>query len=290
MTRDGQIYSVLAGVHRGNELWYNKKLLAQNGITVGSTMSMDEFFQDAATLKAAGVTPLCVGDSDVFATAQLFENTLLGTVGPQKWLGLFNGTEAWDAPEVKQAMQYYGQMLDLQNSDHSALSWDQATKKLMQGGCAFNSMGDWAHGEFVNAKQVDNVDFGWVSHPGTDGSFIIVADGFTLAKNAPHPEATRDWLRTIGSKSGQEAFNPLKGSIPVRTDVDRSKFGPYLNWSMDSFGSGALLPSIVHGEAAPAAFQQSFNDAVTSFGVGHNVDAFAQALVNAMQASGAGSI
>src|SRR5277367_1655371 len=35
MTKDGKIYGVLAGVHRGNNLWYNKKLLEKNGITVG---------------------------------------------------------------------------------------------------------------------------------------------------------------------------------------------------------------------------------------------------------------
>src|SRR5215470_13637448 len=44
VTREGQTYSVLAGVHRGNELWFNKKLLAQHGITVGNAMSVDEFF------------------------------------------------------------------------------------------------------------------------------------------------------------------------------------------------------------------------------------------------------
>ena len=50
---------------------------------------------------------------------------------------------------------------------------------------------------------------------------------------------------------------PLKGSIPARIDVDRSKFDSYHQWAMDSFASGKLLPSCVHGEAAPAAFQQA---------------------------------
>jgi len=95
-------------------------------------------------------------------------------------------------------------------------------------------------------------------------------------------------LRAIGSKAGQEAFNPLKGSIPARTDVDRAKFGPYHNWSMDSFAKDALVPSVVHGSAAPADFQQAFNDGVTSFVVDKNVDAFSAALVAAAKASGFG--
>jgi glucose/mannose transport system substrate-binding protein len=286
MTQDGEIYGVLAGVHRGNGLWYNKKVLEEQGITVGETMSVDEFLEIANQLIAADITPLCVGDNGVWASAQLFENTLLGVIGPEKYKGLWDGTVAFDSPEVKQAMETYGQMLDYQNSDHSALSWDQAIQKLMEGTCVFSSMGDWAYGEFVKAQKEDNVDFGWVSHPGTAGSFMVVADGFVMAKNAPDYDNNVLWLKAIGSKEGQEAFNPLKGSIPARTDVDRSKFGIYHNWSMDSFAEDTLVPSVVHGSAAPADFQQAFNDAVTTFIVDKNVDAFSAALLTAAQASG----
>ena len=120
-----------------------------------------------------------------------------------------------------------------------------------------------------------------VSHPGTDGAFIIVSDGFTLAKGAPHKQDCVAWLKSCGSKETQEAFNPLKGSIPTRTDIDKSKFGPYHNWSMESFAKDRLLPSCVHGEAAPAAFQQALNDAITTFVVDKNADTLVQALAQA---------
>ena len=191
-----------------------------------------------------------------------FAHTLLGVLGPDNYNGLWSGQVSFDDPLVKEAMEIYSRMLDYQNEDHAALSWDQAVGKLMEGGCAFSSMGDWAYGEFVNANLEDNVDFGWVSHPGTDGSFMIVADGFTLAKGAPHPEATIEWLRAIGSVEGQVAFNQLKGSICARTDCDRAEFGVYHNWSMDSFAGDALVPTVVHGSAAPADFQQALNDAL----------------------------
>jgi glucose/mannose transport system substrate-binding protein len=285
MTKDGKVYAVLAGVHRGNVLWFNKKLLEKNGVTIGDKIGFDEFFAACAKLKQAGIPALGVGDSGIWASAQLFENTLLGVVGPQGWSDLFSGKMKWDDPQVKKAMDYFAKMQDYLNPDHSALSWDQAIGALMEGKVAFSSMGDWAQGEFVKANKKANEDYGWVSHPGTDGSFIIVADGFTLAKGAPHKEATLAWLKSIGSKDAQEAFNPLKGSIPARTDVDKSKFDAYHQWSMNSFASGKLLPSCVHGEAAPAAFQQALNDAVTAFIVDKNVDNFANALVQAAKES-----
>jgi glucose/mannose transport system substrate-binding protein len=285
MTRDRKIYSVLAGIHRGNVLWYNTKLLEKNGIKVGDQMTFDQFFAACDKLKAAGVPALGVGDSGIWASAQLFENTLLGVIGPKGWVDLFDGSMQWDDPKVKEAMKLFAKMQDYLNPDHAALSWDQAIKALMDGKVAFSSMGDWADGEFLKAKLKEKEDFGWVSHPGTDGSFIVVADGFTLAKGAPHKEAAIAWLKSIGSKEAQEAFNPLKGSIPARTDVDRSKFDGYHQWSMDSFSKDKLLASCVHGEAAPAAFQQALNDAVTAFVVDKNIDNFANTLVEAVKES-----
>jgi outer membrane protein OmpA-like peptidoglycan-associated protein len=118
-----------------------------------------------------------------------------------------------------------------------------------------------------------------VNHPGTNGSFIIVADGFTLAKGAPHKESAVAWLKSLGSKEAQEAFNPLKGSIPARTDVDKSKFDGYHQWSMEEFAKDKLVPSCVHGGAAPETFQKALNDAVSSFVLDKNVENFATALV-----------
>jgi glucose/mannose transport system substrate-binding protein len=292
MTRDRQIYSVLAGIHRGNVLWYNVKLLEKNGIKVGDQMTFGQFFAACDKLKAAGIQALGVGDSSIWTSAQLFENTLLGVVGPKGWVDLFGGPTPrsdramqWDDPKVKEAMKIFAKMQDYLNADHAALSWDQAIKELMEGKVAFSSMGDWADGEFLKANLKEKEDFGWVNHPGTDGSFIVVADGFTLAKGAPHKEAALAWLKCIGSKEAQEAFNSLKGSIPARTDVDRSKFDGYHQWSMDSFSKDKLLPSCVHGEAAPAAFEQALNDAVTAFLVDKNVDNFANTLVQAARDS-----
>jgi glucose/mannose transport system substrate-binding protein len=54
---------------------------------------------------------------------------------------------------------------------------------------------------------------------------------------------------------------------------------------MDSFAKDQLVASCVHGEAAPAAFQQVLNDVVTAFLVDKNVDNFANTLVQAARES-----
>jgi glucose/mannose transport system substrate-binding protein len=283
LTSKGKIYAVMTGVHRGNVLWYNKKLLDKNGIKIGDKISFDEFFAAAAKLKAAGITPLAVGDSGIWASGDILEDAVLAKVGPQAWSDLFTGKLAWNTPKVREAVAIYGKFLDVQNRDHSALSWDQAIKAVIDGRCAFSVMGDWSFGEFIKANQKENEDFGWVAFPETDGDFMVVGDSFVAAAKAPHPELALDWLKAIGSKEAQLNFNKIKGSIPVRTDLDPKDFSVYQQWSMADFKKTALVPSIFHGNAAPPALEQSLSDVVSAFVGNKSVDVFVKAADSAVK-------
>ena len=276
---DGKQYALPVGVHRGNDLWYNKKVLSDNGVTVGDKLTMDELLAALDTLKGKGITGFGLGDKDAFVAPQTFENILLGAVGADNYMKLFNGDMKWDDASVKAAMTTFAKILDYVNSDHSGLTWDGATGELIAGKVAFNTMGDWAYGEFVKQNVVDNI--GWVSFPGTDDAFVLVVDCFATSAKSPNPDGAKSWFSVLGSRSGQEAFNPLKGSIPARTDVDKTKFSTYHQWSMANFASAALVPSCAHGEASAPAFKQSFYDAATAFVTSKDVDSFASALADA---------
>src|SRR3984893_9130842 len=76
MSQNGQTYCVLAGVHRANVLWYNKRVLEKEGITIGEQITFQELLAAADNLRTAGITALAVGDSGVWASTCLFENCL----------------------------------------------------------------------------------------------------------------------------------------------------------------------------------------------------------------------
>ena len=75
-TNGGKIWAVPVNIHRSNVLWFNKKLLADNGITAPNTF--DEFFAAADKLKAKGINALAVGEASPFHTAHMFETVLMG--------------------------------------------------------------------------------------------------------------------------------------------------------------------------------------------------------------------
>ncbi len=281
--KDGKYYAVHVGAHRCNEVWFNKKLLAQHGIEIGDKLTFDAFFAAAEKLKKAGVNPLAIGDNGIWANARMFENTFNGVLGYDQTQKLWSGALSFNSPEMKEAMKIHLRMLEFQNNDHSALSWDQAVGRVIKGTSAFNMMGDWAYGEFRKADAKDGEDFGWVSHPGTDDVFIIVTDCFPLAKGAPNATEARNWLKTVGSAEAQAEFSLKKGAVAPRLDVDKSKLTPYLKWSYDKFATNKFIGSSVNGEQVPNSFLQAHFDALTAFVVNKNVDRFAAALASAQE-------
>ena len=76
-------WGVPTGSHRGNVLWFNQSLLRDAGVAApGPGYTPEAFGNDLAKMAAAGRTPLCLGGKDRFTATELFENTLLGVIGP----------------------------------------------------------------------------------------------------------------------------------------------------------------------------------------------------------------
>jgi glucose/mannose transport system substrate-binding protein len=283
VSRDGKEYGVSTGAHRINVLWFNKKLLAQAGVTEPSSgYTVEAFLADLAKLKSAGVVPLCRGAKAPFATAELFENNLLSVIGPTGWKQLTSDQLRWDGPQVRQALNQFAGMLSYSDPEAGALSWDQATKKLAIAGCAFESMNDSAYGELVKDGAAEGTDFGYVPYPGTENLFLTVVDSFVVANDAKDPRNARAFLATIGSKSTQLAFSREKGSVPLRSDVDVSSLPPYQRSSAQAFNHDQVLLSITHGEAVSPQFEQGFYDAIAAFQQSKDVNAFNQALRDAV--------
>jgi glucose/mannose transport system substrate-binding protein len=277
----GDVYSIPVNIHRSNVLWYNKKIFADNKLTPPKTL--DDFVKVADALAAKGITPLALGDNGIWTATHLLESVLVGTMGPEKFKGLWTGSTPFDGPDFKQALANFAGLMKYVNTDHAALSWDQAAQYVIDGKCAMTIMGDWAEGYFKAKGLTPNVEFGWTPSPGTDGTFIMLSDSFGLPKGAPNRDAAVKWLTVCASKEGQDAFNPKKGSIPSRTDGDRSLYDVYLKSAMDAFASNTVVPSVPHGAATAEGWLTMINDVMTVFVSDRNVDSAVAGFVKAAQ-------
>jgi glucose/mannose transport system substrate-binding protein len=283
ISQDGNIYSVPVNIHRANVMWYSPTILAENGIQ--PPQSMDEWFAAMDVLQAGGMAaPLAMGEQ--WTALHLFETVLLASLGPDKYNDVWEGDLDWGSPEVKTALEAFAKVLTYTNSDASALSWQDAAQLVVNGSSAFNVMGDWAEGYFREIGFEPNIGYGWVPTPGTGGTFQFLSDSFVLPVGAPHRDAAIAWLTVAGSREGQDAFNPVKGSIPARSDGDRTLYGEYLLSAMDDWANDIVVGSLTHGVVANDSWKSEIDTAMGLFLINGNVDAFQQALVAACVASG----
>ncbi len=247
ISADGNIYSVPVNIHRANVLWYNPVVLAENGVDVPTSLA--DFFAAMDALKAAGMdAPLAMGEQ--WTSLHLFETILLASMGPDAYNGLWDGSTDWGGAAITQAVDDFAKVLTYVNSDSSSLSWQDASQLVVDGDSAFNIMGDWAEGFYKELGLAPMDAFGWAPVPGTGGNFQFLSDSFVLPEGAPHRDAAIAWLTVAGSKAGQDAFNPVKGSIPARSDGDKSLYDEYLQSAMADWASDTVVGSLTHGVVA----------------------------------------
>jgi glucose/mannose transport system substrate-binding protein len=216
----------------------------------------------------------------------VFESILLAELGPDKYRGLFTGATKWDDAGVTKALETLNKALGYANSDYTSLAWGDVNDALKNGKGAMMVMGDWTNGLL---KSGNFTDFGWAPSPGTKGTFMVLSDSFGLPKGAKNRENVLNWLKIVGSKEGQDAFNPLKGSIPARSDADLSKYDDYQKEAIEDFKTNQLVGSIAHGAAAKQAFMTDYANILNVFATNKDVAAAQKSLVEAATNAGLGS-
>jgi glucose/mannose transport system substrate-binding protein len=283
---DGKNYSVFTGVHRGNVIWINKEVAAKAGVDLSGGISWDQFESAAKKIQATGVAPLCLGDKDIWTAAQLLESILLGELGADKYAQLQAGKISWSDPAVLAAVDHFNTAMTYTNADHKALDWTGAVDAFAKGTCAMNVMGDWEYGELlVKQKKVDGTDFGY-AYFGDANDFLTVGDSFVVGNGSKNPAGAIAFVKAIMDPKAQLAFNKLKGSSPVRSDVDTSTLGVYQQGAAKTLAEGKKVPSLTHGQASvPAAVGQAYADAVTLLEANQDAAAFGAAMDKAVKAN-----
>ncbi|MFW9972312.1 MAG: ABC transporter substrate-binding protein, partial [Candidatus Odinarchaeota archaeon] len=267
----GHYYSMPVNIHRDNIVWYNKHLLDASGINPATLTNWTAFFAACTKLETDNTGMDAISMGETWTAAHAFEQIVAsrGIAFYEDWI---NGlvTSATDTNLVG-ALTTFEEYLGYVNDDHAVISWDEATKRVINNISAFNIMGDWANGEFFTLNQTFGVDYGVFEVPGTGDMYGLTIDCFQHPKNVAHPKNSDRWLEVVSSKAGQDAFNPIKGSISARTDADLTKYGPYQQSAVNDFKAVTYMyPSVVHGSGAPESFKVKLSDIMSAFVVDKN--------------------
>lgn len=286
---DGHWVAAPVNVHSTNWVWANKAVLDELGISQPKTW--DEFIAALQKAKDAGKVALAHGGQP-WQEATIFDSAILASGGPEfyKKSMIDLDPEALGSDQMVAAFDKMEQLRGFVDDNFSGRDWNLASAMVINGEAAFQIMGDWAKGEFLNAGKAPGTDFLCFRVPGTEGTVTFNSDQFMMFKQ-DDPEATKAQMAmaaAIESPEFQVAFNKVKGSVPARTDVPDTEFDDCGKKGMADLKAaseaGTLLGSMAHGHANPAAVKNAMYDVITAhFNGEYDSKQAAEELANAVE-------
>jgi glucose/mannose transport system substrate-binding protein len=266
---DGKWIAAPVNIHSTNWIWANKEVLAKAGVTT-EPKSWDEFIAAAEKVQKAGFIGIAHGGQP-WQEATIFDSVVLATGGIDYYRKAFIDLDpkALGSPTTEKVFQRMTQIRKLVDKDFSGRDWNVASGMVISGKAGFQIMGDWAKGEFINAKKVPGKDFLCYRFPGTQGVVSFNTDQFAMFKlsNADKSAAQVKLAAAILDPAFQSAFNVVKGSAPARSDVPDTAFDDCGKKAIkdvaEASRANTMVGSIAHGHAVPASIKNSFYDVIT---------------------------
>ncbi|SFD51989.1 ABC transporter substrate-binding protein [Roseivivax sediminis] len=219
---DGKYYAAPVNIHMPLWLWYSSDALQEAGIE-SPPETMEEFFAALDALQEAGITPLALGGQR-WQENLLFSAMMTNVGGHDLWTSVYADKDeaAINSPEFREVIETFIRLKQYVDDASPGRNWNDTTAMLISDEAGFQFMGDWAKGEFKQADQEIGVDYGCLPGLRADSPYVLGGDVFVFPRtdDPAQIEAQTMLVETITAPDVQVSFNNLKGSIPIRSDVD----------------------------------------------------------------------
>lgn len=265
---DGKWIAAPVNVHSTNWVWANKEVLAKAGVNE-PPKDWDSYIAALDKVQKSGAIALAHGGQP-WQEATIFDGVAMSTGGIDYYKKAFIDLDekALNSATTEKVFQRMSQLRKYVDKDFSGRDWNVASGMVISGKAGFQMMGDWAKGEFINAKKVPGKDFLCFRTPGTQGMVSFNSDQFVMFGVKGDAATSQAKLASaIMEPSFQSAFNVVKGSVPARTDVPNTAFDDCGKKGMadlkEANSKNTLVGSMAHGHAVPASIKNAFYDVIT---------------------------
>lgn len=252
--------------------WYNKDLFAQAGIeTVPTTWT--EFLADCETLKAAGITPISVGEGDKWPGMHIWAYLVSRIGGADAFAAAAATGDARTGTFEDEAFVQAGyELKKLVDGGYFQEGFLGATHDEMNatfgnGKAAMELGGQWSPSvEAANSADLVGVkNLGMFSFPAVEGGKGLVTDivgggnGFAIGANA-EPEAI-DFVKYLTSLDNQKVIAASNTGIPVAKGAGVALADPNMVLVSDAVANSTYY-QLYFDQVLPSAMGGIINDAV----------------------------
>lgn len=240
---NGKVYLSPSDAHGESWVFYSKDAFAKAGIAE-EPKNWDEFFGALDKLKGAGIQPVAWGGQS-WQESKVFNMILLTQVGIDGFLKIYVDKDKSGASVegVKKTLDILGKLRAYVDEGAVGRNWNDATAMVITGKAGVQFMGDWAKGEFLAAGKTLGKDYGCMLAPQSPG-MVYVADSFSFPKIADAASQKGQALlaEVAMDPAVQVEFSLKKGSVPMRTDVDKSKLDICAQKGLELMSAGKIVP------------------------------------------------
>lgn len=253
--------------------WYNKDLFTKAGISTPPTTWTD-FLNDVKKLKAAGITPIALGEGDKWPGAFWWEYLALRVGGKPAFEAAYTRKGSFTDPPFVQAGTDLKQLIDLQPFQNGSLGGPYADENTAMGNgkAAMELMGQWALSVDKDASaNKQGVSMGWFPFPAVEGGAGGTTDvlgggnGYAIGKNAPS-EAV-DFVKFLSNVDNQTAMAKIGMSVPVVHGAEAGLTDPNL-LEIQKTAEAAKYFQLYYDQFLPPAMGSVVNDATQALFAG----------------------
>mgnify|MGYP003574015192 FL=1 len=109
-----------------------------------------------------------------------------------------------------------------------------------------------------------------------------------MTVQAPHPEATMDWLKVVASPELQIPTDVIQGGLFARTDIEPTEFPDPIRQELQTYvrDNPDMLILDQHGSILPATAQPAYWDILSAYLVDPDIEGTVEAVASMMDTYG----
>ena len=217
--------------------WYNKELMNQAGIDVSQIKMWDDLLDAVKQIKAAGITPICMGGKDKWPVHFVWTHLHIRNGGKGLFLESLNNG-GWDRPEYIRSGEQMLELVALEPFQKGwlAATWPDQAGFFGDGKCAMALMGNWMYGaqasNSASGEGLADDNMGMFNMPMTNGGIGDSGDtlgginGWLFSSTAS--DAAVELMMHYVSLDIQKEDASNGAYIPIVKGADGSLTNPFL--------------------------------------------------------------
>lgn len=281
VTYKGRHWGVPFGKVPGNLIYYNRDVLAENGIDPATLTTWDTFMAACEQLKRAGVTPIIFGNKEGWPGAHWLGHLFYESMGVEKATELFRrGLQPGFTTDLKftdpEAVRPWELLKQLQDDGYFSAGivsddFPTASAKFFNGEGAFLQTGGWLLG--IQRDQAPDFPLGYMRFPSLDdvtasdaNPYVFNAVSLTVPEAAENADGARAFIEWwLSSETPHRMWSEGRpGDLPAVTTIESLEGVPpevneFLQLQNEAKVSSMFLDSLIEGDLSTEVLWEASN-------------------------------